>query len=82
MIARLCQGNQLQAAEVSHVGLENHDGKRVLVTDQLEFRVLVWNAADFTFLGAFPIPSSSFGACSDGVNFWLALRDTSQLARF
>jgi hypothetical protein len=58
------------------------DGQRVLVTDQQEPRVLVWNAADLSFVGAFAIPSSAFGACSDGIDFWLALRDTSQLARF
>ncbi len=60
------------------------DGKRILVTDYLEYRVLPLECGRVSlFLGSFGIPLRALsGACSDGVNFWLALIDTAQLARF
>ncbi len=60
------------------------DGQRVLVTNWSGHSVSLWKAADLTPLGSFAMPSNSnpFGACSDGVNFWIALNFTNQLARF
>jgi DNA-binding beta-propeller fold protein YncE len=58
------------------------DGQRVLVTDAQGSKVYVWNAASLAFIGAFDVPASAFRACSDGINFWLPMRDTGQLARF
>jgi hypothetical protein len=51
------------------------DGARVLVTDFNVDRVSLWKAADLTPLGSFPTGAGSTptGACSDGVNFWIAL---------
>jgi YVTN family beta-propeller protein len=61
------------------------DGQRVLVTnaDALD-GVSLWKAADLTSLGSFSTGafSSPYGACSDGVSFWLALSGTSTIARF
>jgi hypothetical protein len=59
------------------------DGQRVLVTTNFS-TVSLWKAADLTALGTFPMPASSFplGACSDGVNFWIALANASKLVRF
>ena len=60
------------------------DGQRVLVTNPNVSTVSLWNAADLTPLGSFPTGSVSlpYFACSDGINFWLALGGTGQLARF
>ena len=46
--------------------------------------VSLWKSADFSPLGAFPLPpgSGALGACSDGVNFWIALGTAGKLARF
>jgi hypothetical protein len=61
------------------------DGERILVTNQLD-RVSLWKAADLTPLGSVGTSSGSsteaFGACSDGLNFWITLRDAAKLARF
>jgi hypothetical protein len=61
------------------------DGQRILVTNQsLDAGVSLWKAADLTPLGTFPMPASSlpFGACGDGVNFWITLASAARLARF
>jgi hypothetical protein len=59
------------------------DGQRVLVTNIDGNSISLWKAADLTPLGSFPMPSSPFGACSDGVNFWITLANpANQLARF
>jgi hypothetical protein len=59
------------------------DGERVLVTNDGD-SVSLWKAADFTALGSSATGSSTrpFGACSDGVNFWIALGGTNKLLRF
>jgi len=66
------------------------DGERVLVTNYTGNSVSLWRAADFTPIGAFdmtvhggpPNPSGPWGACSDGINFWITLRNNgSALAR-
>ena len=60
------------------------DGERVLVTNFIGNSVSLWRAADLTALGSFATGSSTqpFGACSDGINFWVALSGTGKLARF
>jgi DNA-binding beta-propeller fold protein YncE len=59
------------------------DGERILVTNRSDSASL-WKAADLTPLGNFSTggTSSPFGACSDGLNFWIALPGTGKLARF
>ncbi|HEY1252574.1 MAG TPA: S-layer homology domain-containing protein [Thermoanaerobaculia bacterium] len=59
------------------------DGQRILVTNAND-SISLWTAADLTPLGSVQTgagtnPSS---VCSDGVNFWVALRGSGQLARF
>jgi len=59
------------------------DGERVLVTSGGN-SVSLWKAADLTPLGSFSTGPSTGpnGACSDGLNFWITLPGTGQLARF
>ena len=57
------------------------DGRRVLVTDPGAHAVLLWNAVDFAPLGSVSLLDDPFGACSDGVNFWITLQ-SDHLARF
>jgi hypothetical protein len=60
------------------------DGQRVLVTNQAGNSVSLWKAADLTSIGFFATGpgTNPYGACSDGVNFWIALNSANQLARF
>ena len=60
------------------------DGQRVLVTNQLGNSVSLWKAADLAPLGSVSMGGGTvpFGACGDGVNFWIALSSVGQLARF
>jgi hypothetical protein len=59
------------------------DGERILVTNQLGNSVSLWKAADLSPLGSVNFGSTSpQGACSDGLNFWITLLNTNQLARF
>jgi hypothetical protein len=60
------------------------DGQRVLVTNLFGSSVSLWKAADLTALGSFATGTSTdpIAACSDGVNFWIALNNTGKLARF
>jgi hypothetical protein len=60
------------------------DGQRVLVTNLSGDRLSLWKAADLTPLGSFLTGAGAGpnGACSDGVNFWITLINTNQLARF
>ena len=64
------------------------DGERILITNNSTFNnagsVSLWKAADLTPLdsqstGGFTEP---FGACSDGLNFWIVLNGGNFLARF
>jgi hypothetical protein len=57
------------------------DGQRVLVTNGGD-SVSMWNAADLTPIGSYSLVGSPFGACSDGINFWIAVNGFNQLARF
>jgi hypothetical protein len=60
------------------------DGERILVTNLSGHNVSLWKASDLTPLGSFPTGAntSPFGACSDGLNFWIVLNGTDKLARF
>jgi hypothetical protein len=62
------------------------DGQRVLVTNEIGKGVSLWKAVDLRPLGFSPVDagfnSAVFGACSDGINFWVTLRDVDRLARF
>jgi hypothetical protein len=61
------------------------DGQRILITNLAGNSVSLWKAADLTPLGSFAIgPNSTgpFGACSDGINFWITMFYQPKLARF
>jgi hypothetical protein len=60
------------------------DGERILITNFNGNSVSLWKAADLTPLSTFATGTGteSFGACSDGLNFWITLRSTNKLARF
>ncbi len=63
------------------------DGTRVLVTNAATGAnsVSLWRASDFTPLGSFGTGTNSnpWGACSDGINFWVTLQSSAgQLAKF
>jgi S-layer homology domain len=66
------------------------DGERVLVTNAGDANhgpsVSLWRAATLEPLGSFPTSNQNttpYGACSDGVNFWITLNSSpGQLARF
>lgn len=61
------------------------DGERVLVTSSTgpvnSGVVSLWRAADLSPLGFTTAPNPR-GVCSDGLNFWIALAGSGQLARF
>jgi YVTN family beta-propeller protein len=60
------------------------DGERILVTDSSADRVSLWKAVDLTPLGSSTISTPGFfpyGACSDGLNFWITLSGTTGLKR-
>ncbi len=60
------------------------DGQFILVTNFNGPSVSLWKAADLTPAGSFSAGPGTFpeGTCSDGINFWIALQGTNQLARF
>jgi DNA-binding beta-propeller fold protein YncE len=60
------------------------DGQRILVTNPFGDSASLWKAADLTPIGSFSTGGGTkpFGACSDGINFWITLNNTNQLARF
>ena len=57
------------------------DGERILVTNT-GGSVSLWKAASLTPIGSFPAVGLPFGACSDGLNFWITLNNANKLARF
>jgi hypothetical protein len=65
-------------------GIAAFDGERILVTNLFGNSVSLWKAADLTPLGSFPTGTGTepFGACSDGLNFWITLLNADKLARF
>jgi DNA-binding beta-propeller fold protein YncE len=61
------------------------DGERMLVTSNDGNSVSLWKASDLTPIGNFSTGApgfGAFGACSDGLNFWITLFNTGKLARF
>ncbi|HKA37395.1 MAG TPA: hypothetical protein VKH43_11295, partial [Thermoanaerobaculia bacterium] len=61
------------------------DGEKILVINgSNQDSVSLWNAAGLSPLGSFSTGANTqpSGACSDGVNFWITLFKTGQLARF
>src|SRR4029079_9901776 len=60
------------------------NGERILVTNRGNDTVSFWKAADLTPLGTSPVDPGADpnGAASDGLNFWVTLNGTAQLARF
>ena len=60
------------------------DGQRILIASQPGNAVSFWKAADLTPLGNSSTGASTqpTGACSDGVNFWVAFAGTDKLVRF
>jgi len=60
------------------------DGERVLITNFGGNSVSLFKAADLSSIGSFATGASStpYGACSDGISFWIALRGAGKLARF
>jgi hypothetical protein len=69
---------------LGHPGGIAFDGSRILVAES-DGGVSLWRAADFSPMGYFPAAgpgASPFGAASDGINFWVTIPNTSQLARF
>jgi len=60
------------------------DGERILVANRAGHSVSLWKTSDLTPLDSFPTGANTFpfGACSDGLNFWITLLGTNKLARF
>jgi DNA-binding beta-propeller fold protein YncE len=60
------------------------DGERISVTNPEGNNVSLWKSADLSPLGfvGTGMDSNPVGACSDGLNFWIALNGTGKLARF
>ena len=60
------------------------DGERMLVTNQSGGSVSLWRASDLTPIGMFSMGAGTgpFGACSDGLNFWITFGASNKLARF
>ena len=59
------------------------DGERILITNESD-GVTLWKASDLTLIGSFSTGANTtpIGACSDGLNFWIALLSANKLARF
>ena len=61
------------------------DGERMLITNNDGNSVSLWKASDLTPIGNFSTGTGgfgAFGACSDGLNYWITLFSTAKLARF
>jgi len=59
------------------------DGERILITNYLGSSISLFKAADMSPIGSwFTIGMNPYGACSDGISFWVALRGSGKLARF
>ena len=72
---------------INSPGFLAFDGERILMTSFSFDGVLLWKAADATSLGGFTLTgpggtTGPLGACADGLNFWITLNTTNQLARF
>jgi hypothetical protein len=91
--AKDAQGSSLASAfvlaQLSGNGMNSpttaaFDGERILVTNPFGNNVSLWKAADLTPLGSVStgIGAGPYGACSDGLNFWITFEGTNKLARF
>ena len=60
------------------------DGERILVTNITTSSVSLWKATDLSPLGFIStgVDTQPYGACSDGLNFWISLAGANLLARF
>ena len=58
------------------------DGQRILVTNGNAARVSLWKAADLTAIASPSVFFTPYGACSDGINFWLTGPDAGAIMRF
>jgi hypothetical protein len=60
------------------------DGERILVTNYNGNTVTLFKAADLSFIANVPtaVSTGPYGACSDGINFWVALIGAGNLLRF
>ena len=57
------------------------DGERILMANFIGSTVTLFKAADLSFIANIST-GGSFGACSDGINFWVPLQGTGNLLRF
>jgi hypothetical protein len=58
------------------------DGERILIVSRGGMLSL-WKATNLTPIGFIPLPGASpFDACSDGLNFWVALTGMGKVGRF
>jgi hypothetical protein len=57
------------------------DGERILVTNFLGNSITVFKAADLSFIANVSMGFGTYGACSDGINFWVP-GGTGDLLRF
>ncbi|HKF44090.1 MAG TPA: S-layer homology domain-containing protein [Thermoanaerobaculia bacterium] len=86
-VVRASSGALLQTITGNGLGLATSaafDGQRVLIANQNSDSVSLFKAADLTPLGSVSTGAGSdpFGACSDGIQFWVALSGPGRLARF
>jgi hypothetical protein len=83
-VLAILTGNGLNDSNLTGTISAAFDGQRVLVTNSTVDRVSLWKATDLTPLGSVSTGANShpLGACSDGINFWIGLSNTGQLARF
>jgi hypothetical protein len=59
------------------------DGERILITNGEFSTVTLFKAADLSVIANISTGTGfAFGACSDGINFWLPFVATSEVARF
>ncbi len=57
------------------------DGQRLLVTNLLGGSVSLWKAADLTAIGSVSVDGQPYGACSDGINFWITVNSFGGVLR-
>lgn len=71
---------------MSFPGQAAFDGERIMVTNDgvTANSVSLWKASDLTTIGNFSTGAATrpFGLCSDGLNFWITLKNPAKLARF
>ena len=44
--------------------------------------VWLFKATDLSAIGSYFLSTATFGACSDGVSFWVSLQGPGQIGRF